>query len=787
MSKAAPATRNAWTKPLAAPPGLASNPSNTNTSTSNTTNKQTHTNTANANVMRERFLHLQLSLVGQNVSLTLTDGSIVEGVLHTFTPFDNIALEHRNKYVIKAAKVVKGANVDGNGDEDNKEDDGVVGEGKTLILPAEKVSQLHVKSIRLEQNSRNANAGASDAFQTDTDISSGVDNVNDDLVSAGSAWTNPANSNNDKSKIKNQGGGNGRGGMFGGNVNSNVNVEQLGGKIGEWDQFSANEKQFGVKASFDENLYTTSLDKSAVDKKQKYQAERLAREIEGTTTTNMHLAEERGQAIEGDYDEEDRYSGVLVTGDNKKTKERTKMVLNPRTSSKKESQGSKDKAAAPAQAPAAATGTAAAAAPKKMNWAAMVAKSDAGKAPAKEGDTEKESNETKTNDAKETKSETKPKTTAATKAKPATTDAEKAPKKEEAPAAAAKKESPKAKPETDKQPAKPKSKLNAKAKSFSFNPSAKTFTPTFTAPAPAPAPAPVPQQVPVEPQMVMMQPQYMPYPPAGMYPPGAYPQMRYGQGAVPYGMMQQGGPGGAPSNPSQGAGQGQGQGPVPTANDDPQQGKADGSEATTAATDGEKEGSAQNSNASTPLPQDAYPEKGGEEGTSDYPAHAQGQVAPQQPGQPGAPMGYPGGPGYYPAGPGMPMGGRGPAHGQQHYHPQMGGPQQIQGVPRNYVFQVPPQHMQHQGNMPQYNQMYMQQQGGGGYPRPMEGDDMAYRGGGRGGRGGGRGRRGGRGGRGNGGRGKYNNYNNGQNQQRNSDGQDGAGGQDDQTGNNAKQ
>ena len=139
-------SRNAWSKPLAAPPGLSKQSSNKPPqSTSNNNHKQT-------NPIRERFLHLQLSLIGQNVVLQLIDGSTVQGVLHTFTPFDHpsLPLEHRNRYVIKAARVSKGK-----GDEEKEIDtDGSnSGSGKTIIVEAEKVSQLIVKSIRLEQNS----------------------------------------------------------------------------------------------------------------------------------------------------------------------------------------------------------------------------------------------------------------------------------------------------------------------------------------------------------------------------------------------------------------------------------------------------------------------------------------------------------------------------------------------------------------------------------------------------------------------------------------------------------
>ena len=49
-----------------------------------------------------------------------------------------------------------------------------------------------------------------------------------------------------------------------------------------WDQFSANETLFGVKASFDEDVYTTKLDRTAPDfKERERKAQRIANEIIG--------------------------------------------------------------------------------------------------------------------------------------------------------------------------------------------------------------------------------------------------------------------------------------------------------------------------------------------------------------------------------------------------------------------------------------------------------------------------------------------------------------------------
>lgn len=61
-----------------------------------------------------------------------------------------------------------------------------------------------------------------------------------------------------------------------------------------WDQFAENERRFGLTTDYDENIYTTAIDKSHPQYKQRLaQAEKKAREIERSTATNSHVAEER--------------------------------------------------------------------------------------------------------------------------------------------------------------------------------------------------------------------------------------------------------------------------------------------------------------------------------------------------------------------------------------------------------------------------------------------------------------------------------------------------------------
>ena len=60
---------------------------------------------------------------------------------------------------------------------------------------------------------------------------------------------------------------------------------------GKWDQFEINSRLFNVNNSYQEDLYTKKQDVSKMTKDQICKAERLAREIETTTTENIHLQE----------------------------------------------------------------------------------------------------------------------------------------------------------------------------------------------------------------------------------------------------------------------------------------------------------------------------------------------------------------------------------------------------------------------------------------------------------------------------------------------------------------
>jgi len=82
---------------------------------------------------------------------------------------------------------------------------------------------------------------------------------------------------------------------------------------GQWDQFATNERMFGLKTSYSEEIYTTKIDRNHPEFQRRLrQAENIAREIEGKATSNPHLAEERNQKVDDSgIDEEDKYAGVI--------------------------------------------------------------------------------------------------------------------------------------------------------------------------------------------------------------------------------------------------------------------------------------------------------------------------------------------------------------------------------------------------------------------------------------------------------------------------------------------
>ena len=87
-----------------------------------------------------------------------------------------------------------------------------------------------------------------------------------------------------------------------------------------WDQFELNKKVYNVISTYDENLYTTKLDKNKITEEDKKFADKIYNEIMKTNKDekNLHILEERGvlQQKDNDMDEEDKYSSVIKNNSN---------------------------------------------------------------------------------------------------------------------------------------------------------------------------------------------------------------------------------------------------------------------------------------------------------------------------------------------------------------------------------------------------------------------------------------------------------------------------------------
>jgi PAB1-binding protein PBP1 len=93
---------------------------------------------------------------------------------------------------------------------------------------------------------------------------------------------------------------------------STVSGTQIGVGLADLDQ-SGFDQFKNRKSTYHDSLYNTEIDESKLTQEQRDYAERVERELSTQTTSNAHLAEERGQAVVGEdknENEELLYSGV---------------------------------------------------------------------------------------------------------------------------------------------------------------------------------------------------------------------------------------------------------------------------------------------------------------------------------------------------------------------------------------------------------------------------------------------------------------------------------------------
>ena len=82
-----------------------------------------------------------------------------------------------------------------------------------------------------------------------------------------------------------------------------------------WDQFELNKKMYNVVSTYDENLYTTKLDKNKISEEDKKYADKMYKEIMSSSKNekNVHILEDRGiiKQKDDEFNEEDKYSSVI--------------------------------------------------------------------------------------------------------------------------------------------------------------------------------------------------------------------------------------------------------------------------------------------------------------------------------------------------------------------------------------------------------------------------------------------------------------------------------------------
>jgi len=248
---------------------------------------------------------MTLALVGQKVQVHLKDGVVYEGILHTMKcdtakDFDVVLL--------MAEKIKEGPNATLSEMVERPE--------PKVLLRADQVVQVTAKAVKTDAASVGVlSAGAKEhedagGFGTDSSISRGK------ATGYGRQLEKWTPSEEDMS-ISGNGDQGGQGG--GGPQTAGVSFAYKGDGAKDWDQFAAFERMTGARTTYTEEQYTTQLNKNDPRMKAlEAQAERIAREIEGQTSSNVHVAEERGHYIDDSgMDEEDKYSGVIRGGTSK--------------------------------------------------------------------------------------------------------------------------------------------------------------------------------------------------------------------------------------------------------------------------------------------------------------------------------------------------------------------------------------------------------------------------------------------------------------------------------------
>ena len=232
-------------------------------------------------IITQRFYSLFLNSLGEMFKIYFISGDIIEGLFHSIDPINN------EYFIINNPRRVSRT-------------------GKPIFLKESKL-KIYFKDIshidyeiKNESPLKNKNKNC-DIFLIDKEISnkkSGKKKEKEKLVKY-------QVNENDKNIFSNQ--------SLEDEINNKNNDEK-------WDQFEVNKRKYNVISTYNENLYTTVLDKNKISKELNDYADKIYNEIKNSSQNeqNIHILEDRGiiQETDGDINEEDKYSSVIKNKDN---------------------------------------------------------------------------------------------------------------------------------------------------------------------------------------------------------------------------------------------------------------------------------------------------------------------------------------------------------------------------------------------------------------------------------------------------------------------------------------
>ena len=220
-------------------------------------------------IINQRYYSLILNSLGEKIRINLISGETIEGLLYTIDPINNEYLLINNPRRFSRT-------------------------GVPLFLK-ESILKIYFKEIlsfNYEINNNiSDNKNKKDIFKLDSDISN-INNI----------YSFKAEEKLVKYEVKEE------------DKNIYMNKKLEDDEDENWDQFELNKKMYNVVSTYDENLYTTKLDKNKITEEDKKYADKMYKEIMSSSNNenDIHILEDRGIIQQNDdFDEEDKYSSVI--------------------------------------------------------------------------------------------------------------------------------------------------------------------------------------------------------------------------------------------------------------------------------------------------------------------------------------------------------------------------------------------------------------------------------------------------------------------------------------------